>query len=319
MGLLVEGQWQDKWYDTKSSKGRFIRSNAQFRNWITPDGSAGSSGKSGFKAEANRYHLYVSYACPWAHRTLIYRALKGLEELIPISVVHWLMGKDGWTFNPDKDNLVRDNLYHYQFFHQLYTKADSRYSGRVTVPVLWDKQNETIVSNESSEIIRMFNSAFNNIGAKSGDYYPQNLRKEIDDLNEKIYHTINNGVYKCGFATSQAAYDEAVEPLFNTLDKLDAQLAHSRFLLGEQPTEVDWRLFPTLFRFDAIYFCHFKCCKKRLMDYEYLWPYARDLYQWPGIAETTNIEHAINHYYQSHTMINPNGIVPVPSDINWQA
>ncbi len=318
MGLLVDGQWHDSWYDTKSSGGRFIRTESQFRNWITTDGEAGQSGKAGFKAEKDRYHLYVSYACPWAHRVLIYRALKGLQDMIPISFVHWLMGEHGWTFQSDKDQIVRDNLYHLEFAHQLYTKADNQYSGRVTVPILWDKKSETIVSNESSEIIRMLNSAFDKIGAKHGDYYPEAMQADIDKLNEEIYQSVNNGVYQCGFATSQVAYDQAVEPLFHMLEKLDNRLSKMRYLLGDIPTEADWRLFPTLFRFDAIYVGHFKCSKKRIMDYPFLWPYARDLFQYEGVAETTNIDHAIKHYYLSHSTINPNQIIPVQPDIDWK-
>lgn len=315
--MLVDGKWHDVWYDTKSSGGRFVRSEAQFRNYITADGSAGPSGKSGFKAEKGRYHLYASYACPWVHRVLIYRALKGLQDIIDVSFVHWLMEKDGWTFQKDEQGIVGDRLYGFDFAHQIYTKADPLYSGRVTVPILWDKEQKTIVSNESSEIIRMLNSAFDDIGAKPGDYYPVEHRAEIDALNQGIYTAINNGVYKCGFATSQAAYNEAIEPLFNKLDKLDFSLAKKRFLCGEQPLEADWRLFPTLFRFDAIYVSHFKCAKKRISDYKNLWRYARELYQWPGIAQTTNMEHAKRHYYQSHTLINPTGIVPIDSEIDF--
>lgn len=317
MGMLVDGKWHDVWYDTKSSGGRFIRSEAQFRNYITKDGSAGPTGEGGFKAESGRYHLYASYACPWVHRVLIYRALKGLEDIIDVSFVHWLMDKDGWTFQEDEQGIVGDKLYDFEFAHQIYTKANNIYSGRVTVPILWDKERETIVSNESSEIIRMFNSAFDDIGAKPGDYYPNDYRDEIDALNERIYKNINNGVYKCGFATSQAAYNEAIVPLFNMLDEIDDKLGQTRFLLGEKPLEADWRLFPTLFRFDAIYVGHFKCSKKRISDYKNLWRYARDLYQWPGIADTTNMNHAKRHYYESHITINPSRIVPIDSEIDF--
>ncbi len=311
MGMLVDGQWQDVWYDTKTTGGRFVRSESQFRHWVTADGSAGPTGEAGFKAEAGRYHLYASYACPWVHRVLIYRALKGLENMIDVSFVHWLMRGDGWTFAATPDGIVGDRLFHLDFAHQLYTKADSQYSGRVTVPILWDKKNNTIVSNESAEIIRMLNSAFDDIGATPGDYYPVDQRDDIDSLNELIYHNINNGVYKCGFATSQEAYDEAIDPLFDTLDELEQRLASHRFLCGEAPLEVDWRLFPTLFRFDAIYYIHFKCAKKRIADYPNLSRYTRELYQWPGIAATTNMMHAKKHYYQSHLTINPHGVVPV--------
>ena len=319
MGLLVDGVWQDKWYDTKSTGGKFERSAAQFRNWITADGSAGPSGSDGFKAEAGRYHLYISYACPWAHRTLIFRALKGLEEMIDVSYVHWLMLEDGWTFAEDKDGIVGDKLYGLTFAHQVYTKADPNYSGRVTVPILWDKQNETIVSNESSEIIRMFNSAFDEIGATPGDFYPQAKRAEIDALNERIYDTFNNGVYRCGFSTTQEAYDEAVGPLFDTLEFLEEKLSQNRYLTGDETTEADWRLFPTLFRFDMVYHGHFKCNRKRLIDYPNLWAYTRDLYQQPGIAGTTNMDHAVKHYHASHTSINPHGIVPTGAVLDFNA
>lgn len=317
MGLLVDGKWHDQWYDTKSTDGKFVRSKAQFRNWITPNGSAGPSGNPGFKAEASRYHLYASYACPWVHRVLIYRKLKGLEDMIDVSFVHWYMAESGWTFHKDENGIVGDRLFDLEFAHQIYTKADPTYSGRVTVPILWDKKTNTIVSNESSEIIRMLNSAFDDIGAKKGDYYPQELRAEIDDLNERIYNNINNGVYKSGFSTSQEAYEEAVRPLFETLDWLEERLGQSRFLLGDRPTEADWRLFPTLYRFDCIYVGHFKCSLKRIMDYPNLWTYARDLYQWPGIKDTVNMEHARRHYYESHDTINPTRIVPIEPKINW--
>lgn len=311
MGLLVDGKWQDKWYDTAASKGRFVRSQSQFRNWITVDGSAGSTGNSGFKAESGRYHIYASYACPWAHRVLIYRQIKGLENSIDVSFVHWLMAENGWTFQGDDDGIVSDKLYGKEFLHQLYTKALADYSGRVTVPILWDKQQQTIVSNESADIIRMLNSSFVDAGANSEDYYPVKLQAEIDELNARIYDRVNNGVYKAGFATTQHAYDEAVVPLFETLDYLDERLADSRFLLGDRPTEADWRLFPTLLRFDPIYHTHFKCNLKRIADYPHLSRYTKEIYLWPGIKQTINLPHAINHYYQSHRQINPYGIVPI--------
>lgn len=317
MGMLVDGQWQDIGYDTKSTGGKFVRSESQFRHWISKDGSAGASGKSGFKAESGRYHLYASYACPWAHRVLIYRSLKGLENSIGVSFVHWLMDKDGWTFHKDDQGIVGDQLFDLEFLHQIYTKANPNYSGRVTVPVIWDKQENTIVSNESADIIRMLNSAFDEVGAKPGDYYPVEKRDEIEALNHAIYHSINNGVYKCGFATTQKAYDEAVEPLFSMLDSLEERLAKQPFLCGEKPLEADWRLFPSLFRFDAIYYTHFKCSKKRIQDYPNLWRYTKAIYNWPGIAETTNMSHARHHYYESHTTINPNRIVPINNEINW--
>ncbi len=315
MGLLVEGIWRDQWYDTEKTQGHFVRQTSGFRNWITPDGSAGS-GRGGFKAEPGRYHLYVSSACPWAHRTLIFRALKGLESMISISVVHWFMGKQGWTFELG-EGVIPDSINHVQYLHELYTKADSRYSGRVTVPVLWDKETNSIVNNESAEIIRMFNSAFDHIGALSGDYYPEKLRLEIDQINNRVYDTVNNGVYKSGFATTQSAYEEAVNPLFETLDWLEDRLSSHRYLLGNQVTEADWRLFTTLVRFDPVYVGHFKCNKQRLVDYPNLWAYTRELYQMPKISNTVNFDHIKRHYYQSHTTINPTGIVPIGPQIDF--
>ena len=312
MGLLVDGQWKDQWYDTKATGGRFVRKDASFRNWITPDEAGG------FKAEAGRYHLYVSLACPWAHRTLIFRALKGLEDMISVSVVNSYMADQGWTFAPE-DGVVADPQFGASYLHQIYTKADQHYTGRVTVPVLWDKKTGTIVSNESSEIIRMFNSAFDDIGAKPGDYYPQAHRAEIDAINERIYHTVNNGVYKAGFATSQDAYEEALFPLFETLDWLEARLATSRYLLESGLSEADWRLFTTLVRFDPVYVGHFKCNIRCISDYPNLSNYVRDLYQLPGIADTVNMAHIKNHYYASHDMINPTRVVPVGPDIDYSA
>jgi glutathionyl-hydroquinone reductase len=315
--MLVDGQWQDVWYDTKHNGGRFIRNESQFRGWVTADGRSGPSGESGFKAESGRYHLYASYACPWVHRVLIYRSLKGLEQMINVSFVHWFMDKDGWTFKTDDEGLVGDKLFKFDFAHQLYTQADSNYSGRVTVPILWDTHNNTIVSNESSEIIRMLNSAFDEIGAKEGNYYPIEKREEIDQLNQVIYQSINNGVYQCGFATTQKAYDEAIGPLFATLDELELRLEKQAFLCGEKPLEADWRLFPTLFRFDAIYVGHFKCSKKRIQDYPNLWRYTKTLYNWPGISQTTHMMHAKRHYYESHVSINPSRIVPIDNSLSW--
>lgn len=315
MGLLVDGVWQDQWYDTNSTGGRFVRKASQFRNWITPDGSPGLTGKGGFKAEPGRYHLYVSYACPWAHRTLIFRSLKGLEEMISLSVVHWFMGEHGWTFQPG-EGVISDSISNAQYLHEIYTQVDRNYTGRVTVPILWDKHNQTIVNNESSEIIRIFNSAFDEIGAKPGDYYPKDLRDEIDSLNERIYDTVNNGVYKSGFATTQEAYEEAVKPLFATLDFLEERLSNHRYLTGTQVTEADWRLFTTLVRFDPVYVGHFKCNIRRLVDYPNLFGYVRDLYQTPGVAETVNFSHIKQHYYQSHKTINPTGIVPIGPEID---
>lgn len=316
MGLLQDGKWVDQWYDTKQSGGRFVRKLPQFRNWVTTDGSAGPTGESGFKAEPDRYHLYVSLACPWAHRTLIYRTLKGLEEMIPVSIVHWYMADKGWTFKSG-DGVVPDSVNLADFMYQVYTAAMPDYSGRVTVPVLWDKKTQTIVSNESPEIIRMFNSAFDNVGAKEGDLYPEALRTEIDELNERIYEPINNGVYKCGFATTQEAYEEALGPLFDTLDWLDKRLAKQRYLTGASITEADWRLFTTLIRFDPVYFGHFKCNIRRIVDYANLSGYVRDLYQQPGIAQTVNMEHIKNHYYASHESVNPSRVIPVGPDIDF--
>ena len=317
MGLLQEGKWVDQWYDTKSTNGRFVRKAPQFRNWVTADGAAGPSGKGGFKAEPGRYHLYVSLACPWAHRTLIVRALKGLEKMISVSVVHWYMAENGWTFDVG-DGVVPDTVNGAQFLHQVYTKAKPDYSGRVTVPVLWDKHTKTIVSNESPEIIRMFNAAFDEVGAVQGDYYPEHLRSEIDALNDRIYSTVNNGVYRCGFATTQAAYEEAITPLFDTLDWLEDILSRKRYLTGGQITEADWRLFTTLIRFDPVYVGHFKCNIRRIADYPNLSNYLRDLYQQPGISRTVNMEHIKRHYYESHTSINPSRVVPKGPDIDYE-
>jgi putative glutathione S-transferase len=318
MGLLIDGVWQDRWYDTKQSGGRFIRSESQYRNWITPDGEAGPTGIGGFKAEAGRYHLYVSLACPWAHRTLIFRAIKGLEGMVSVSVVHWLMGEEGWTFQ-EGPSVIPDTINGATRLYEIYAKANPRYSGRVTVPTLWDKKQKTIVNNESAEIIRMLNSAFDGVGANEGDYYPQALRGEIDDLNSEIYSRVNNGVYKAGFATAQAAYEEAVYPLFETLDKLEARLAKQRYLCGGRITEADWRLFTTLLRFDAVYYGHFKCNIRRIADYAALSGYVRELYQWPGVRETVNFYHIKHHYYESHRTINPTGIVPVGPALDFDS
>ncbi|XWN34079.1 MAG: glutathione S-transferase family protein [Devosia sp.] len=308
MGMLVDGVWTDKWYDTKSTGGHFKRSESAFRNWITADGSPGPTGEGGFKAEPGRYLLYIAYACPWAHRTLIYRALKGLEEMIDVAVTHWMMGENGWTFQ-DGPGVTGDPINGSEYVYQVYLAADPNYTGRVTVPILWDKARGTIVSNESAEIIRMLNSAFDGVGAKPGNYLPPHLEGEIDEINARIYDTLNNGVYKCGFATSQKAYDSAVTPLFDTLDWLEDRLSRQRYLTGDAATEADWRLFPTLYRFDAIYNGHFKCSKRRLTDYPNLWGYTRDLYQHPGIDRTVKMDHARMHYYQSHETVNPTRIV----------
>lgn len=310
MGLLVDGQWQDKWYDTEASGGRFVREDAGFRNWVTADGSAGLTGVGGFKAEANRYHLYVSLACPWAHRTTIYRKLKGLEDMISLSVVHPFMGDKGWTF-AEGAGVIADPIVNASYLYEVYVAAKPNYTGRVTVPILWDKKTNTIVSNESSEIIRMLNSAFDEAGATDVNFLPKALLAEIDTINEFVYSAVNNGVYKAGFATTEAAYKEAVVTLFDALDTLEARLADQRYLLGDTITEADWRLFTTLVRFDAVYVGHFKCNIRRIVDYPNLWGYLRDLYQVPGIAETVSIEHIKAHYYTSHANINPTRIIPV--------
>jgi glutathionyl-hydroquinone reductase len=315
MGLLIDGKWTAKGHDTAATGGRFVRQATTFRNWITPDGRPGPTGEGGFKAEPGRYHLYVSLACPWAHRTLIFRALKKLEPMISLSVTHWFMGEEGWTFEegpgviPDPAGARR----HYE----IYLRSDPSYTGRASVPVLWDKARNAIVSNESSEIIRMFNSAFDGVGAAPGDFHPAELRDEIDRLNARIYDTVNNGVYRAGFATTQEAYEEAVRPLFATLDMLEERLAMRRYLTGDRLTEADWRLFTTLVRFDAVYVGHFKCNLRRLVDYPNLWAYARELYQHPGVAATTDFTHIKRHYYQSHRTINPSGIVPAGPDLDF--
>ena len=318
MGLLVNGVWRDQWYDTAAEGGRFVRPRTTFRNWITRDGAAGPTGTAGFAAAPGRYHLYVSLACPWAHRTLIMRALKGLQDLISLSVVHWRMGERGWTFEHGA-GVVPDPVLGAQYLAQIYLAADNAYTGRVTTPVLWDKSKSTIVNNESSEIIRMFNSAFDAIGARPGDYYPAESRTEIDALNERIYATVNDGVYRAGFATTQKAYEDAVRPLFETLDWLDARLSRKRYLCGERPSEVDVRLLTTLLRFDLVYFAHFKCNLRRLADYPNLSAYLRDLYQMPGVAATFSAEHTKRHYYESHRTLNPSGIVPVGPAVDFDA
>jgi putative glutathione S-transferase len=310
MGLLVDGQWHDRWYDTASSGGRFVRADSGFRNWITPDGSPGPTGTGGFPAAPGRYHLYVSLACPWAHRTLILRALKGLEALVPLSVVHWRMLEHGWTFHSGP-GVVPDPVLDARYLYELYTAAVPRYTGRVTVPMLWDRERGTIVSNESADIIRMFNSAFDALGARAGDYYPAALREEIEAVNARVYDTVNNGVYRAGFATTQQAYEEAVLPLFETLDWLEERLGARRYLLGERLTLADVRLLTTLLRFDCVYFGHFKCNLRRVADYPNLSAYVRDLYQTPGIAPTFSLDHVKRHYYESHRTINPTGIVPL--------
>ena len=319
MGLLVDGVWHDTWYDTKSTGGKFERSQAKFHNWITAEGSAGPSGISGFKAETGRYHMYVSDACPWAHRALIFRRIKDLSNHITISTVHPDMLSDGWSFEKDEYGATGDTLFDLPFARDIYTRADPTFSGRVTVPILWDKQQNTIVSNESSEIIRMFNSAFNDVTGNTDDLWPQHMHDDIEVVNARIYDTLNNGVYRCGFATTQAAYNEAVHPLFDTLNWIEERLGTKRYLLGGRLTEADWRLFTTLIRFDAVYHLHFKCNKKRIVDYPNLWAYTRELYQVEGVAETVNLNHIVRHYYYSHESINPNRIIPINPTLDLMA
>jgi putative glutathione S-transferase len=311
MGLLQQGKWVDQWYDTKKSDGKFQRQDSRFRNWLTADGEQGPNGEKGFKAEKGRYHLYVSLACPWAHRTLIFRTLKQLEDYIDVTVVDAIMLENGWEVN--------DPLYDFQYMYQLYLKADMNYEGRVTVPVLWDKKTETIVSNESAEIIRMFNTAFNHLTGNTQDYYPEATREVIDEVNNKVYSTINNGVYRAGFATTQSAYEDAFIALFDSLDWLEAILSKQRYLVGSEITEADWRLFTTLIRFDAVYFGHFKTNKKMLADYAAISHYVRELYQVRGVADTVNFDHIKTHYYASHLTINPTGIVPVGPEQDFMA
>lgn len=316
MGLLIDGVWSDSWYDTKASGGKFVRDTAKFRNWVTADGTAGPSGEAGFKAESGRYHLYVSYACPWAHRTLIFRALKGLEDHISVSSVHPLMLGDGWTFETDFDGATGDALFDSKFMREIYIRSNPQTTGRVTVPVLWDKQQNIIVSNESSEIIRMLNSAFDDITGNRLDFWPEDLREAIEPVNEMIYHQINNGVYKSGFATEAEAYEEAVAGVFDGLDKVEAILSENRYLMGARLTEADWRLFTTLIRFDPVYVGHFKCNIRRIEDYPNISAYMRELYQIEGVADTVHMGHIKTHYYASHTMINPTQIVPVGPEMD---
>ena len=311
MGKLIDGVWRDADYETQETGGRFIRWDSPFRNWVTPDGAPGPSGEGGFEAEPGRYHLYVSLACPWAHRTLIFRKLKGLEDHISVDVVHPLMQGEGWSFDTGRPGATGDSLGGRRFLREVYTDAVPDASGRVTVPVLWDKARGTIVSNESAEIIRMLDSAFDGITGNRDDHYPEPLRAEIDAVNARIYDTVNNGVYKAGFATSQGAYEEAVTALFESLDWLEDRLGTRRYLVGDRITEADWRLFTTLVRFDAVYVGHFKCNIRRIADYPNLSGYLRELYQWPGVAETVSLDHIKFHYYASHETINPTGVVPV--------
>ena len=319
MGQLVDGVWHDVWYDTKKSKGAFVRDSAKFRSWITADGAPGPSGGGGFAAEAGRYHLYVSLACPWAHRTLIVRALKGLGDAIDVSVVHPDMLSDGWTFDADFPGATGDRLFGSAFARDVYLRAKPDMTGRVTVPILWDTRTDAIVSNESAEIVRMFNDAFDGMTGNALDLYPADLRAVIDRVNERVYHDVNNGVYKAGFATTQDAYDGAVRALFDALDWLEALLGERRYLAGDRVTEADWRLFTTLARFDLVYHGHFKCNRRKLVEYPRLWAYARELYQVPGVAGTCDFAHAHRHYHYSHESINPHRIVPIGPDLDWDA
>lgn len=319
MGQLVDGKWETTWYDTSKTGGKFVRSVTSFRNWITADGAPGPSGTGGFAAESGRYHLYVSHACPWAHRTMIFRALKGLTDHISVSVVHPDMLDDGWTFATDFPGATGDTQFGLPFMRDIYTRAQPDISGRVTVPVLWDKKTDTIVSNESSEIIRMFNSAFDGLTGDTQDFWPEPLRGKIEDINTRIYDTVNNGVYKCGFASTQEAYDAAVVPLFESLDWLEDHLSSHRYLMGDQITEADWRLFTTLIRFDPVYHLHFKCNRKRIIDYPNLWAFTRELYQWPGVAQITHLDHIVRHYHYSHHTINPYRIMPINPVLDYLA
>ncbi|MGY1424783.1 glutathione S-transferase family protein [Lysobacter sp. A289] len=309
MGLLIEGKWRDKWYDT-AEDGQFRREEASFRDWLSADGGVGPDGQRGHRAEPGRYRLYVSYACPWAHRTLIVRALKGLEELVPVSVVHWRMLEHGWTF-ANGTGVTPDPVMGAEYLHQLYTRALPGMTGRVTVPLLWDQATDTIVSNESSEIIRMFNAAYDVLGAKPGDYYPAPLREEIDAVNARVYATVNNGVYRAGFATTQDAYEDAVRPLFETLDWLEERLSTRNWLVGDLMTEADIRLFTTLVRFDPVYHGHFKCNLRRIADYPALHAFTVRMMEVPGVGETVHFDHIKRHYYESHPTINPTGVVPL--------
>lgn len=316
MSLMVNGELRDNWFESEQDDGEFIRQDSQFRNWVTADGRAGPGGEGGFRAEPGRYHLFVSLACPWAHRTLIFRALKGLADAISVDIVHPHMGNAGWHFG-EFEGRSGDNLYQKRFLHEVYREADPHYSGIVTVPVLWDKQRETIVNNESSEIIRMLNSAFDAFTDNRTDYYPQALRADIDAVNELVYENINNGVYRTGFATTQTAYDHAFKRLFSALDLIEERLDRQRYLVGDVVTEADWRLLTTLLRFDTVYYNHFKCNRNRIEDYPNLSSYLRDLYQTPGVAETTSLSHIKQHYFWSHDSINPTRIVPRGPHLDW--
>lgn len=307
MGLLVDGVWHDEWYNTEDNDGKFIREDAQFRDWISKEGK--------FQPEAGRYHLYVCLACPWASRCLMMRKLKGLEEIISLSVVSPVMLEHGWTFK-DGPGVIADPIIDADYIHEIYTHVDPTYSGRVTVPVLYDKKTDTIVNNESSDIIRMMNTAFDEIGATPGDYYPANLRDEIDDINDYVYDHVNNGVYKAGFATEQQVYEKEAQNVDDALAKLNDRLEHQDYLVGDQLTEADIRLFTTLIRFEHVYFGHFKCNLHHLTEYPHLWEYTKRIYNYENLADTVNFDHIQTHYYKSHTMINPNQIIPAGPDLD---
>jgi len=315
-GQFVDGVWKTEWHDTKSTGGRFRRTEPKFRHWVTPDGSAGPSGEGGFPAARGRYHLYVSYACPWAHRPIILRKLKGLEDVIGITEVEPVMGDQGWQFGSDGD---LDTVNGKETLGGIYLMADPRYTGRSSVPVLWDKERRTIVNNESPEILRMLNSAFDAFTNEHTDFYPEELRGEIDAVNAIVFQNVNNGVYRSGFASTQDAYEEAFRDLFAALDSLERKLSRQRYLVGPSLTEADWRLFTTLVRFDAVYYSHFKCNLRRIVDYPNLSNYLRDLYQVPGVAETVNMDHIKRHYYISMRNINPSGIVPMGPELDFMA
>ena len=316
MSILLNGELKLDWKPSTSEKGEFIRQDSQFRNWVTVDGQAGPGGEAGFKAEKGRYQLYISHACPWAHRTIIFRKLKNLEDIISVSVVSPDMGPEGWKFG-GFEQATQDHIHGYEYMYQVYQQTSPNYSGIVTVPVLYDKKNKTIVNNESSEIIRMFNSAFNEITGDNQDFYPAPLRKDIDEINEFVYHAINNGVYRTGFASSQDAYERAFVKLFDALDEVEQRLSGQRYLVGAELTEADWRLFTTLIRFDHVYVGHFKCNRRRIVDYPNLSNYLRELYQYEGISETVNMNHIKRHYYWSHPSINPTRIVPAGPEIDF--
>ncbi|MFP4607710.1 MAG: glutathione S-transferase family protein [Thiohalospira sp.] len=319
MGLLVEGELREDWLEQEQEGGEFVRKAQPFRNWITPDGSPGPTGEGGFPAEAGRYHLYVSYACPWAHRVLAVRTLKGLESMISVDVVNPVMGSKSWDFATDFPGTTGDTVNGAEYLYENYLRADPKVTGIVTVPCLWDRERGTIVNNESADLVRMLGSAFDGVGARPLDLYPEDLQEAIEALNEFIYEDVNNGVYRAGFATAQSAYEAAWERLFEALDRLEEHLGEQTWLTGGRITEADWRLFTTLVRFDAVYYSHFKCNARRLMDYPELWDYTRALYQVPGIAETVRMDHIKHHYYRSHPSLNPSGIVPAGPILDFEA